>query len=443
VLRDSGMARGMKALLVLAAPPWAAALQAQQPGEAELQAYWSTFSSTTGRPEAFDVDSKQAPQLAATGVHRSHSDTSMCAMLPDFEKGRNLRVGSTPNATLNDCALCVMNPHESPKLWFQEGTDGVGTRVHNMIMGMAVAHKNGMNVAGFVSVPFECPIRIFHGFPFGVDCKLVYDFFFGLNSTDLFVNMRQAHVEKYKNMQELEKYTGDVLPFGRPDPLASGSQSLIDQPDINMQFGSSRTDRKTIRQYLSPDFVKNLRAMGSVKVMTRPTWFATDGRPTVAVHVRRADVKQKSANNHRWTPDSWYLDKIAKIKHQLPNADVHVFTSVDEETERKDLYFWNTTSMTLHTDEDKTLAAHATMDAWAHFAQADFVILSRSSYGHVPAMLNTNCVIYQEYWNAPMEGWIWAEDSEQGSQNLFDQGALNACIRRIARPSWGILGAQR
>ncbi|CAK0859064.1 unnamed protein product [Prorocentrum cordatum] len=100
-------------------------------------------------------------------------------------------------------------------------------------------------------------------------------------------------------------------------------------------------------------------------------------------------------------------------------------------------------SMTLHTDEEKNLAAHATMDAWAHFAQADIVVMSRSSYSHVPAMLNTNCVIYQEYWNAPMEGWIWAEDSEQGSRNLFDTGAFNTCLRRIARPSWGLLGAAR
>jgi hypothetical protein len=278
-----------------------------------------------------------------------------------------------------------------------------------------------------------------------VNPKLIYDFFFGLNSTDLFVNLRQPHSVLYPNIQQLEKFTNEMIPVGKPDPLAPGSQSMIGEADVLMQFGALHTTKPQILQYFTKDFVEKLRAMGSVNVKTRPTWFATDGRPTVAVHVRRGEVKQRSANKHRWTPDSWYLDKIAKVRHMLPDADVHVFTGVDEDTDQASLYVWNNTvnRITVHTDEEKNMASHATMDAWAHFAQADIVILSRSSYGHVPAMLNTNCVIYQEYWNAPLDGWIWAEDAEEGSKNLFDQGAFNTCVRRIARPSWGLLGATR
>jgi hypothetical protein len=311
---------------------------------------------------------------------------------------------------------------------------------------MAVAAKNGMNIAGFVSIPFECPVRIYHGFPYGVNVKTVYDFFFGLNSTDLFVNRRQPHVAKYRNMRALEKDTTDVMPLGIPDPLAPGAQSILDESDLLMQFSGLHNTRREIQQYMTKGFISTLRAMASNKaVMERPLWFAGDGRPTVAVHIRRGDVKQRGVNQFRWSPDSWYMDKIQKIRHQLPDADVHVFTSVDEDTDQESLYVWNNTvnHLTVHTDEEKNMASHATMDAWAHFAQADIVILSRSSYGHVPAMLNTNCVIYQEYWNAPLDGWIWAEDAEEGSKNLFDQGAFNTCVRRIARPSWGLLGATR
>ncbi|CAK0859063.1 unnamed protein product [Prorocentrum cordatum] len=146
-----------------------------------------------------------------------------------------------------------MHPADAPKLWIQESPDGVGTRIHNMIMGMAVAAKNGMNTAGFVSIPFECPIRVYHGAPYGVDPKIVYDFFFGLNSTDLFVNRRQPHVTKYANMAELEKYCTDVVPLGKPDPLAPGSQSMLDQSDVLMQFGALRTTKPQILQYLTKD----------------------------------------------------------------------------------------------------------------------------------------------------------------------------------------------
>jgi len=117
---------------------------------------------------------------------------------------------------------------------------------------------------------------------------------------------------------------------------------------------------------------------------------------------------------------------------------VHVFTSVDEGTDEREVNIYRSAGCHVHTDENKNTASHAVMDAWAHIARADIVVLSRSSFGHVPAMLNTNCVIYQEYWNAPMDGWIWAEDSDKGSSNLFDMGAFSTCIRRIARPSWGI-----
>ncbi|CAK0831052.1 unnamed protein product [Prorocentrum cordatum] len=133
------------------------------------------------------------------------------------------------------------------------------------------------------------------------------------------------------------------------------------------------------------------------------------------------------------------MDKILKIRHLMPNADVHVFTSVDESTDQREFNTYKSAGCHVHTDEDKTWASHAVLDAWAHIARADFVILSRSSFGHVPAMLNTNCVIYQEYWNAPMDGWIWAENSDKGSSNLFDMAAFNRCVGRIARPSWGIM----
>ncbi|CAK0802405.1 unnamed protein product [Prorocentrum cordatum] len=304
------MARGVRTLLALAALPRAATLQAEplqaEPLQAEVQ------------PEA-----QQLPDFSAPARARS-------AMMPELEHGSNHRVGSVPNATLSDCLLCVTHPADSPKLWVQESSDGVGTRVHNMLIAMAVAAKNGMNIAGFVSIPFECPIRIYHGMPYNVDPKLVYDYFFGLNSTDLFVNMRQPHVAKYSSMAELEKYTTDLIPIGKPDPLAPGSQSFIEHADILMQFGSLRTTKSQIQQYITKDFISNLRAMGS-RVTSHPTFFAKDGRPTVAVHVRRGDVKRLSANNHRWSPDSWYLDKINKIRHILPDADVHVFTNVDEE----------------------------------------------------------------------------------------------------------------
>merc|ERR1719327_1473148 len=125
---------------------------------------------------------------------------------------------------------------------------------------MAVAAKNGMNIAGFISIPYSCPVRIYHGEPFNVNPKLIYDFFFGLNSTDLFVNQRQPHVVLYPNIQQLERFTNEMIPVGKPDPLAPGSQSMIGESDVLMQFGALHTTKPQILQYFTKDFVEKLRA---------------------------------------------------------------------------------------------------------------------------------------------------------------------------------------
>lgn len=387
---------------------------------------------------AMALQVQQQPE-AQQLIGGTRSTASMCASLDhgDNGGGGNLRQGSEPNATLRECLPCWTHADDAPKLFIQESEDGIGARLHNIILGMAVAAKSGMNLGGIVSLEFDCPFRIYHGNPYNANAAMLYDFFFGLNSTDMFVNKKPPRIPKYSSLREFERSVNDVIPLGAPDPLAPGTQTMITSADLSYQFGEGHQKRSEIDTYLTGDFINSLRRPDA-DIMTRPLQFNTEGRPTVAVHVRRGDVRFNGIHRMRYTPDLWFQVQIDRILHFLPDADVHIFSSIDEKSDEHFLDSFRMKRYTVHTDTRNSMIVNAPiMDAWAHIARADIAILSRSSFGHVPAMLNKNCVIYQDYENAPLGEWIWSSGE---SDMRIDIARFNSCLRRIARPDWGILG---
>ena len=79
---------------------------------------------------------------------------------------------------------------------------------------------------------------------------------------------------------------------------------------------------------------------------------------------------------------------------------------------------YTTNGTTLHLDTNES-------EAWTYFARADILLAAKSTFSHVPALLNPNCVIYQCYWHEPLKAWMVVDSGEE-----VDDASLKACIQR-------------
>mmetsp|Transcript_119475 Transcript_119475/g.381170 ORF Transcript_119475/g.381170 Transcript_119475/m.381170 type:complete len:142 (+) Transcript_119475:508-933(+) len=137
--------------------------------------------------------------------------------------------------------------------------------------------------------------------------------------------------------------------------------------------------------------------------------------PVVAVHLRRGDAK---GMEYRLTGDDWYFRAVAAIRKQVPDASVHIFSSTEGVYKASDFDGYRARNMTVHLDAD-------VLSDWAWMSSAQVLVIAKSSYSHVPAWLNPNCVVFQPYWNLPLSSWV--NGAEVGSPS-FDV-ELAKCIR--------------
>ena len=114
----------------------------------------------------------------------------------------------------------------------------------------------------------------------------------------------------------------------------------------------------------------------------------------IAVHIRRGDVtpcREKVA--WRYLPNSYYLDLIKQ--HAKPNSRVVIY-SEDKSFESFDVF----RKMGYEMDLGGELG-----DVWGGIVNAKVVIMSRSSFSFLPAMLCQGKVLYPPFHHRPLPGW--------------------------------------
>ena len=123
----------------------------------------------------------------------------------------------------------------------------------------------------------------------------------------------------------------------------------------------------------------------------------------VAVHIRRGDVGIN--NKLRYTPNSYYLDMIDRIRKKCPNAIINIFSDTayqnEENTESLDEFKMKGCNLFINLREDET---------WKKMINSDILIMSKSSFSWVPALYNKNFVIYQNCWLKKLNEWVSNED---------------------------------
>lgn len=123
----------------------------------------------------------------------------------------------------------------------------------------------------------------------------------------------------------------------------------------------------------------------------------TFSKPQVAVHIRRNDVR---IGNTRYIPNSYYVDVIKKLKEVNSNIEISIF-SQSNSSESFDEFEKLGCSLQL----DKDLVS-----TWKKMIAANILVMSKGSFSYVPALYNSNFVIFYPAWYQKLNHWHHIED---------------------------------
>merc|ERR1719195_344570 len=312
------------------------------------------------------------------------------------------------------CTMSVCNFHgpRAPRLWVAEHEDGAGHRMQNIVTGMALARKVGMNFGGVLA---EQPITDQH-----IDFRELATTFFGARNPDtdgLFAWYKMAPPNFSASFEE-------------PRELEGQRGGIRDGTNVWLPGAHEWDWNRTAPSSLF--FPCEFRKMLASPLAAWPLVFAPE-RPIVAIHLRRGDLPRDDA---RATPNEYYYRIAEEIQAQLPSADFHVWAALrnipwkyHEYWSSEDFDGFRTRGMQVHLDEGLE-DGDRVISAWAHLARAHIFISSQSMFSYIPAVLNSRCVIYPGNIDMPLENWVNGRDEERDSY----AAELKECIHRSQDP---------
>ena len=119
---------------------------------------------------------------------------------------------------------------------------------------------------------------------------------------------------------------------------------------------------------------------------------------SVALHVRRGDVGS-AANFSRYTPNKKILRTINCLRQSAHASGVSCSIDLHSQGEASEFSIFAEQGCHLHLDEDALVTMRS-------LATADVLIMSKSSFSYVAALLNRGIKLYEPTFNPPMSDWI-------------------------------------
>jgi len=114
----------------------------------------------------------------------------------------------------------------------------------------------------------------------------------------------------------------------------------------------------------------------------------------IVVHIRRGDI-DPCEHPDRYLPNSHYLTLIDRYLANISDASVTIYSESDS-YEGFEEFRQRGYAVKLNSD---------IAEAWRHMMMANVLILSRSSFSYVPAVLNENKVVYTPFRHGSIKDW--------------------------------------
>lgn len=180
-----------------------------------------------------------------------------------------------------------------------------------------------------------------------------------------------------------------------------------------------------------PNSLNDISELLRTKFKLPPNTRARD-RVVVAVHVRRGDVGN-ARNSIRFTPNDAIVRAIQSLRSILDGLGVTATFEVHSQGRPSDFEEFSRLGCELHLDSE----AIWTM---GKLAGSDILIMSKSSFSYVAALINRGVKIYEPTFNPPLSSWIVRQsdgsfDRKRAEERIRDYLNSQSRIARQAQPA--------
>lgn len=244
-----------------------------------------------------------------------------------------------------------------------------------------------------------------------VKTRVLYTQCRGDRSGSVIHDMLYAHAYIFA-LNDTDRHTNTIYGGACSDRVNSKTQILLEKIGLSEELPLV----SKIASSCNESNIMQASLYRNDKVFHNPRWFSSihstvQGNIQVrekihehvtAVHMRRGDVKPciKGGGFYRYCPNQHYLEIMAKYVPKESHSHIQIYSETESYENFTD--FAECCSMELDKDLGET---------WLGMMMADLLILSRSSFSYVPALLNVNPnvqVIYTPFWHTSpnITNWI-------------------------------------
>lgn len=131
---------------------------------------------------------------------------------------------------------------------------------------------------------------------------------------------------------------------------------------------------------------------------------------TVAVHMRRGDVGPEL--KQRFTPIDAVCETVRQVKAILDHNNANYGISLYSQGAASDFIGLQQLGVELFLDIDPIWTMQ-------QLVEADILIMSKSSFSYVAALISDGIKLYEPFWHSPMSQWITRNPSGQFSPAVF------------------------
>jgi hypothetical protein len=129
----------------------------------------------------------------------------------------------------------------------------------------------------------------------------------------------------------------------------------------------------------------------------------------ICVHIRRGDVSE-SENSFRYTKNSYLTKKIEVVYKTILSFGLTPSLFIFSQGVRANF-------KEFERFDPKYYLNHDDFQTFNHLVEADILIMAKSSFSFVAALLNEKIVLYEPFWHSPLPGWINMKNSEASVEN--------------------------